>query len=163
MPAMDDDSPAPSSLASSPASSDRDAGQEHTLVVPARVTNVPSQSTLARSSPTPYSPSASVAMLRTAETLEGLAQQLTALDHSRLLESDPDLTARCCCGAVTDCPTLAARDRVDSKLKLSGGEIQSACDADKVDADMLPPQRSARRCSTATKHWNRSTSGRNNR
>lgn len=68
------------------------------------------------------SPSASITLLRANETLEGLSRQLTELEHSRLLESDSDLTARCCCGALSDCPTLNARDRVDAKLKLCGGE-----------------------------------------
>lgn len=76
-----------------------------------------------RESHSPDSPSASIAMLRTAETLDGLARQLTELHDSRLAESDPDIAVRCCCGASVDCPTFAARDRMDAKLKLCGGAL----------------------------------------
>lgn len=85
------------------------------------------------------SPSASVTLLRVNETLAGLSRQLAELEAERLLESDPDLTARgCCCGAITDCPTLAARDRVDAKLKLCGGRSRGRDSADSRNWDGAP-------------------------
>lgn len=67
----------------------------------------------------PDSPSASLMLTRTAETLHGLTQQLA--DLNGLGESDPALSVRCCCGAKAECPSSAARERWEAKLKLSGG------------------------------------------
>lgn len=72
----------------------------------------------------PESPSASITLTRTAETLHGLSQQLA--DLNVLGESDPSLSVRCCCGAKADCPSSAARERREAKLKLSGGTCPSA-------------------------------------
>jgi hypothetical protein len=74
-------------------------------------------------SPRPDSPSAS-AFLRTAATLDGLARQLGDLND---VGSDEEL--RCCCGALVEelregpCPMVRDRDRMEDRMKLSGGEL----------------------------------------
>lgn len=68
-------------------------------------------------SPLP-SPSAST-FLRTAATLEGLSRQLGDLKDDTGGDGDE---GRCCCGATGGCATWAQRDRMEDKLKLSGGE-----------------------------------------
>ncbi|KAL1411085.1 hypothetical protein Q8F55_002035 [Vanrija albida] len=103
-------------------------GRQHQLLRPQLVSSSPSPSPplLTRSRSTSVdSPSASITLERTAETLDGIARQLAQMHDERLAESDPDLGFRCCCGAASDCPTLAARARVDEKLKLCG-EIGNA-------------------------------------
>ena len=63
----------------------------------------------------PGSPSAST-FLRTAETLEGLAAQLGEIN-------DVDSEFRCCCGGTSGCSTSQDRERLEGKLKLSGGKL----------------------------------------
>lgn len=68
------------------------------------------------------SPSAS-AFLRTAATLEGLSRQLGDLkDDASTTDDEP----RCCCGATgssNGCAMWRERDRMEDKLKLSGGKL----------------------------------------
>lgn len=84
--------------------------------------NSPSLSILGLPTPRPDSPSAS-AFLRTAATLDGLARQLGDLN-----DVGPDEELRCCCGALVEeprespCPMVKDRDRMDDRMKLSGGE-----------------------------------------
>lgn len=74
------------------------------------------------------SPSAST-FLRTAATLDGLARQLGDLSHSRESSLDEEEAGRCCCGATSSngsgtgprCSTIAERDRMEERMKLSGG------------------------------------------
>lgn len=80
----------------------------------------------------PDSPSASLMLTRTAETLHGLTQQLA--DLNGLGESDPALNVRCCCGAKAECPSWAARERWEAKLKLSGGTC-ALCNGDRRGND----------------------------
>lgn len=124
--------PAPQSRASSssPASSFTSSGTDHLQ------STVTHQHDLKASVHSAYSPTASVALLRTEATLEGLSRQLAELSDDRLAESDPDLFARCCCGAVSDCPTIASRERISTKLQLCGGEhletIHPLTDRDRI-------------------------------
>ena len=61
------------------------------------------------------SPSASM-FLRTAETLDGLANQLENLKDG----GDPSREIRCTCGAMVE-----ERERMEDQLKLSGGGFRS--------------------------------------
>lgn len=67
----------------------------------------------------PDSPSASLMLTKTAETLHGLSQQLAELNL------DEPSSVRCCCGSKTECPSSAARERWEAKLKLSGGTCRA--------------------------------------
>jgi len=78
-------------------------------------------------SPEPDSPSAST-FLRTAATLDGLARQLGDLSqsggHAQELSED-EATTRCCCGASSGsraCSAIIERDKMEERMKLSGGE-----------------------------------------
>lgn len=63
------------------------------------------------------SPSSST-FLRTAETLDGLARQMDTLKDAGEENGD----RRCTCGAM-----LEERDRMEDKLKLSGGLLDPWC------------------------------------
>jgi hypothetical protein len=66
------------------------------------------------------SPSAST-FLRTAATLEGLAQQLSNLSNDA---EDDTAGMGCCCGAIEEgrvCSMAKGRERIAEKLLLSGG------------------------------------------
>lgn len=91
-------------------------------------------------SPSPYSPTASIALERASETLAGLGRQLTELN---MAESDPDVGARCCCNGH-DCAASGARGRLDAKLKLCGGKCIS-------NSRALTTQRLEQLCSNAAK------------
>lgn len=67
-------------------------------------------------SPIP-SPSAS-AFLRTAVTLEGLSRQLGDLKDDSNGDNEE---LKCCCGSLGGCSTWIQRDKMEEKLKLSGG------------------------------------------
>lgn len=73
------------------------------------------------------SPSAST-FLRTAETLEGLAQQLSNLSNDAEEASAPGGAVVCCCGAVDGrgCKAAQGRERMAEKLVLSGGAFSLA-------------------------------------
>ncbi|WRT67309.1 uncharacterized protein IL334_004278 [Kwoniella shivajii] len=76
----------------------------------------------------PDSPSASL-LLRTAETLDGLAKQLGHIKDDSEGMSGEGGEVRCCCGnspsTGNTCKTLRERERMEDKLKLSG-EIGNA-------------------------------------
>lgn len=82
----------------------------------------PSASTIGFPSPRPDSPSAST-FLRTAATLDGLARQLGDIN-----DEEPEEALRCCCGALVGegmggtCAMMKERDRMEDRMKLSGGE-----------------------------------------
>jgi hypothetical protein len=81
-------------------------------------------------SPEPDSPSAST-FLRTAATLDGLARQLGDLSqgHSQEPSIEDDTVGRCCCGASSGsraCSTIIERDKMEERMKLSGGKSRSA-------------------------------------
>ena len=101
---MDDDAPSSSALLSP--------------FAPSREINDDAASDAA--TPCPPSPSAGT-FLRTSATLQGLARQLEDLNNEDNVEGD----TRCCCGASViggSCPMIAERDRLEDKLKISGGE-----------------------------------------
>jgi hypothetical protein len=79
-------------------------------------------------SETYQSPAAST-FLRTAATLEGLAQQLSTLSNGTYDEAK----VSCCCGAVEQgraCPMARDRERAAEKLLLSGGKTRSSAYVD---------------------------------
>jgi hypothetical protein len=143
---MNDDEPMPSSMHLSP-------------IPPYRGDSDSQRS----NSPEPDSPSAS-AFLRTAATLDGLARQLGDLSqHSRESSLDEDTGGRCCCGAASGsraCSTVVERDKMEERMKLSGGESWICFGSDqpmgRAKADGCQ-QRSDKLYLRGTKYWRRNS------
>lgn len=108
--------PSPSSLAF-PSDASRSPSPDHDTLRASAHSPEPSDIGL--------SPSAST-FLRTAATLEGLAQQLSTLSN----DTDDNVAGLgCCCGATEaggTCSMAAERERIAEKLLLSGGTCLSS-------------------------------------